>query len=223
MQDALLRLQDWLDDLRTQDFLTLFEVATAWPFTAGTLSYGTGDPLIPGLTDVPSFTNLSDIHGIGYLDAQNNTTLLPLLGDDAYIRLPNKLVTAAQPSYWYFRGAPGSGVTGYRARLFPWPVPTNLTLRAVMFYSQPVGNMTLTTVLDGNANLPPGWRRFLRDGLALELAPEFHVTDPAVIGPLKASADESRANIKRKRRVLRDLAVPEHFSLSGGSNIYTGA
>jgi hypothetical protein len=83
--------------------------------------------------------------------------------------------------------------------------------------------MTLTTVLETAANLPPGWRRFLRDGLALELAPEFHVSDPTLLAALRQSSDESKANIKRKQRKLRVLAVPEYFSLSGGGNIYTGA
>jgi hypothetical protein len=220
MQDALLRLQDWLDDLRTQDFLNLFETILAFPLVAGKQAYEC--PGDTGLTTAPAFSP-SDIHNIGYRDAQGNDYLLGApLTDDAYQLIPNKLVQARTPSYWYVRGGPGVISPGYKAYLYPWPIPNVSGLQGLVSYGQPVGAMTLSTVLDGNANLPAGWRRFLRDGLALELAPEFHVSDQDVLGPLMKSAEESKANIKRKKRPLRDLAVPEWFGLSGGGNIYTG-
>jgi hypothetical protein len=223
LNDALLRLQDWLDDLRTQDFLNLFETGVSWPLVVGKASYEVPGELPATTPPVPSFGNPTEIHSCGYMDATGNQVPLgPVLSDDAYQRIPNKTIGASVISYWYLRGGPGVITPGYRAFLVPWPVPSVGGLRGYIYYSQPVGSMTLSTVLDGNANLPAGWRRFLRDGLAVELAPEFHVSDPEVLGPLRQSAEESKGNIKRKARRLYDLAVPEHFGLSGGGNIYTG-
>jgi hypothetical protein len=222
MNDALLRLQDWLDDLRTQDFLVLFRSGLVFPLTANKGSYEC--PGDVGLTTAPPFSSATEILSISTRDATGSDQLLPaVLSDDAYTALPNKTTPGTRPAYWYFTGGPGVLTPGYSAFLRPWPIPNVGGLSASITFNQPVGAMTLSTVLDGNANLPPGWRRFLRDGLALELAPEFHVNDPAVLGPLKLAADESRANIKRKQRRLRDLEVPAHFSFGGGgSNIYTG-
>jgi hypothetical protein len=223
MQDALLRLQDWLDDLRNQDFLDLWETSLTWPLVAGKASYEVPGEVPVTVPPMQAFVNATDVHNIGYLDATGNQILLgPPLTDDAWAVIPNKTVQARQPSYFYMRGGPGVVTQGYKSFLYPWPIPNASGLTGIVYYAQPVSSMTLATVLDGNANLPPSWRRFLRDGLAVELAPEFHVSDPEVLGPLKLSAEESMRNIKRKSRRLRDLAVPEYFGFSGGGNIYTG-
>lgn len=217
MQDALLRLQDWLDDLRTQDFLGLFETVATWALVPGKVSYE-----CPGDVAAAPFANATEIHGIGYRDAAGIDVMQgPILTNDAWTVIPKK-TQPGLPAYWYMRGGPGVITPGYKAFLYPWPVPNVAGLTGLIYYAQPIGAMTLTTVLDGNANLPPGWRRFLRDGLAVELAPEFHVDDPSVLGPLQKSAEEAMRNIKRRKRPLRDLAVPEWFSLNGGGNIYTG-
>jgi hypothetical protein len=225
INDALLRFQDWLDDLRNQDFLDLFEATVAFTLTAGKTNYEIpGEPTL-NIPNIVPFTNAQEIHNTGYRDALGNDYMLgPPLTDDAWAMIPNKLVQGARPSYFYFHGGP-SGLTpggGYRAFLQPWPVPNTAGLTGLVQFGMAIGTITLSTVLETTLNLPPGWKRFLRDGLALELAPEFHVSDPGVLGPLKLSADESKANIKRKGRRLRDLAVPEHFSMRGGGNIYTG-
>ena len=224
MNDALLRLQDWLDDLRNQDFLDLWETSLSWPLVAGKASYEIPGEVPVTVPPMQAFVNATDIHNIAWRDATGNEVPLgPPLTDDAWAAIPNKLVQARNPSYFYFRGGPGVISPGYKGFLYPWPIPNASGLQGVVYYAQPVSSMTLSTVLDGNANLPPSWRRFLRDGLAIELAPEFHVDDQAVLGPLMKSAEESMRNIKRKSRRLRDLAVPEWFGLSGGGNIYTGS
>jgi hypothetical protein len=226
LQDALLRFQDWLDDLRNQDFLDLWETNTTWPLVPGKARYEFPGEMTVPLNEGPlqAFVNATDIHNIGYIDATGNQVLLgPPLTDDAWAIIPNKTQAARQPSYFYMRGGPGVVKAGYTAFLYPWPIPNVAGLSGIVYYAQPVSSMTLATTLETAANLPPSWRRFLRDGLALELAPEFHVTDPAVLGPLQKSSDESKANIKRKQRRLYDLATPEHFGFAGGGNIYTGS
>jgi hypothetical protein len=213
INDSLLRFNDWLDDLKNEDFLDLFERRVTWPLVPGKASYSMGTG---GGQDVQAdlITSATDIHNIGYVDATGADILLPLISNDAYAAIPQKntIFPGALPQYWFANPDPA-------ATLFPWPIPGAPGLKGLIFLGQLLQEVTVNTVL----TLPPGYRRFLRDGLALELAPEFHVNDPAVLGPLKLGSDEARANIKRKkRRPMQVLVSPVEFGYGGVDNIYSG-
>lgn len=213
INDSLLRLNDWIDDLKNETGLDLFVTSLVWPLVPGQASYTVG----PGLNvPIPYGATTSDISNIGYQNLNISPTyeyqLSPPLSEDAWASIPQKGMTAQFPYYWYYRQ---DGV------LFPWPIPTGTNLKGIVYYSQKLAEVTLTTVV----SWPPGYRRFIRDGLALELCAEFHVADPGIVGPLKESTEDSRAKIKRKGRTPTDLVPSDLIVMFGGDragNIYTG-
>ena len=78
------------------------------------------------------------------------------------------------------------------------------------------------TSLSATISLPPGYRRFLRTGLAKELASAF---DSPLTADLQQAAMESKADIKRANQRLSDLSSGVAGLLFGGSgphyNIYS--
>lgn len=216
VNDALARFNDWVDALKLQDFLIFATNRVTWPIVPGQPSY-----LLGSGGSAPRPTSANAIGNIGYIRTDINPNyeylLSPVLSEDAWAAIPQKDLTAQFPYYFYYNGTFPSGV------LQPWPIPINPSLLGVIYLGQLIDEFGINDPI----LLPPGYRRLLRDGLAVELAPEFHVDDPAVLGPLRASADEAMRDIKRKNRQLRDLMPPAEFTFLDGngrgrSNIYTG-
>lgn len=213
--NALDRFNDWLDDLKNDDLLVWARLRTTWALsTAASYTIGTG-----GTLNIDRPTSPDDIENIGFIDTSVSGTYEYLLGvplsEDAYAAIPQKAFQSVYPAYWYYNPVFPLGL------LRPWPIPTSSTLLGVIYTRLGLSEGTLATVL----SLPPGYRRMLRDGLALELAPEFHQTDPEVLGPLTASYREAKANIKRTNARLVDLTPSDAEALFTGprtSNIYVG-
>jgi hypothetical protein len=207
--DALARLNDWIDDLKTQDFTLWARTRTTWALTPGVGTYAIG---VGAAINVARPTNPDALENVGYLDAGGNERLLPTpLTEDAWAAIPFKTQLGTFPQYVYYNPTVPTGT------LAIWPVPS-APLTGVVYSGLGLDEVTINQTLI----VPPGYRRFLRDGLALELAAEFHVSDPGVIGPLQQSAQDAMRNIKRKNRRLYDLAAPAEFGGYSGGNIYTG-
>ena len=98
-------------------------------------------------------------------------------------------------------------------------MPTSSTLQGALYAPVAVTELALSDTL----SLPPGYRRFMRDTLAVELSPEYQV-EPAQA--LVMSAIESKADIKRANIRLMDLSVDAMWKPRHGQyNIFsdTGA
>ncbi|NCV71604.1 MAG: hypothetical protein EBW55_13090, partial [Betaproteobacteria bacterium] len=77
-----------------------------------------------------------------------------------------KTLQATYPGAWYYNPTFPTGT------LTCWPVPTSSTLQGVLYTPTPVAEFSALTDV---VSLPPGYRRFLRTNLAVELAPTFQV------------------------------------------------
>ncbi len=193
---ALDRVNDWLDALATEG-LTLFgRTRTTWALTAGVSSYtvGTGQTVNVARPGGPEA-----IEAVGYQDTSQSPVTEYLLGrpltEDAYAAIAQKAFQSTYPTAWYYRPGATTGT------LLAWPVPTSSTLQGVLYTATPLAEFAgLTDTLA----LPPGYRRFIRTNLAVELAPTFAVQPPPVVLELAVA---SKAAVKRANLRTADLSM----------------
>ena len=100
-----------------------------------------------------------------------------------------------------------------------WPTPTATGLQGAIYYPEQINRFN---TVDDTIALPPGYNRFMRDNLAVELFPEFR-EGQQMDQMLMMSAVESKANIKRINYRLSDMSCdPELLWGRSAYSIYTG-
>jgi hypothetical protein len=210
---ALSRVNDWIDGLATQNLTVYTNARTTWTITSGKTSYtvGTGGDVSCTRPIAPT-----DILNIGYQDTSVSPVQEYLLGrpltEDGYAALTPKSLTATYPQYWYYNPTFASSL----GTLTPWPVPTSSTLQGVIYTPVPV---TEFTGLTDTILLPPGYRRYYRTSLALELAPSFSV----VPSPgLQQIANEAATEVKRSNQRLMDLSLDRVTWIGGDIGLSLG-
>jgi hypothetical protein len=203
MDDAFARFNDLIDSVCGNDELLIYTISrTTWTIssTKGTLAspYTVGSG---GDININRPTFLPD-GAVRYQDTSVTPTLeypLTPLTDDAWRLLPQKNLTSPLPTSYYYNPTFAAGL----GSLYLWLVPTQTTLQGVMYYPAQV---TRFNSISDTIALPPGYNRFLRDNLAVELASEFRENVP-VDPTLMASAAQSKAIVKRKNHRLSDLSI----------------
>jgi hypothetical protein len=207
---ALSRVNDWIDGLATQG-LTVFtaNTRTTWTLVSGTTSYTVGTT---GTIACSRPVSPSDIVNIGYEDTSVSPAEEYLLGrpltQNQYAALTPKSQTATYPQCYYYDPTFASSL----GTLTPWPVPTASNLLGVIYTPTPV---TEFSALTDTILLPPGYRRFYRTSLALELAPSFSVIPSDT---LRSIARDAETNVKRSNVRLSDLSLSDVGWIGGESN-----
>ncbi len=212
---ALARLNDWINSLATENLSIYTITRTTWTLSQAT-SYTIGSG---GTINVARPTGPMAISNIGFQDTSVSPTmeynLGPVLTEDAYAAIAQKGLTSVYPQNWYYNPTFASGL----GVLIPYPIPTSTTLQGVIYTQTPVAEFA--SVSDTIA-LPPGYRRFLRLGLAKELASAF---DAGLTPELQLSALEAKSDVKRANMRLSDLSSGVAGILFGGAgphyNIYS--
>ena len=156
---ALSRLNDWINSLATEDLSVYTTSRKTWTLsTAASYTIGIG-----GTVDVALPTGPMAISNIGFQDTGVNPvmeyTLGPVLTEDGYAAIAQKALTSVYPQNWYYNPTYTAGL----GVLIPYPIPTSTTLEGVIYVQTPVAEFT---ALSDTIALPPGYRRFLRLGLA---------------------------------------------------------
>jgi|TARA_R110000824_G_scaffold49264_1_gene138281 hypothetical protein len=211
---ALSRANDWIDGLATQG-LTVYtdNTRTTWTIVSGTTSYTVGTT---GTVACSRPTSPDRIVNIGYQDTSVSPTQEYLLGrpltNDAYASLTPKSLTATYPQYWYYEPT----FTSSLGTLSPWPVPTGSGLEGVIYTPTPV---TEFSALTDTILLPPGYRRFYRTSLAMELAPSFSV-EPSP--SLQRLANDAEVDVKRSNSRTSDLSLGDVAWISGNAGTSLG-
>jgi hypothetical protein len=207
---ALVRVNDWIDGLATQGLTVYTSTRTTWSLVSGTSSYTVG---LTGTIACSRPVSPSDILNIGYEDTSVSPAQEYLLGrpltQDQYAALTPKTQTATYPEYYYYNPTFGSSL----GTLSPWPVTTGGSLLGVIYTPTPV---TEFSALTDTVLLPPGYRRFYRSSLALELAPSFSVVPSQA---LQAIASDAQANVKRSNLRLADLSLQDVSWVGGMSDV----
>lgn len=211
LADAFLRLQDWMSGLQLEGLSIPFTQRTT--FTISSTKGILGTPYTVGTGgDVnvirPSLPNAITVR---YQDTSVSSTqerpLLPLT-DDAWMVIPQKNLTSPLPTYYYYQPTYASNF----GSLYLWLVPTNSSLQGVLYAPAqlPVFGATSDVIV-----LPPGYQRFIRDNLAIELWAEWRESDP-VDPTLSASARTSKDRIKAANLRLSDLSIDTALTHGNG-------
>lgn len=208
--DALIRLNDLIDGWGTERLSMYTSSRTTWTITSGTAAYsiGTGSTV--------NRVRPVYVDSIRFIDTSQDPDLempLSLLTVEGYAAIPQKALTSTYPTCVYYNLTYPTGTITF------WMVPTSTTLQGVIYAPVAVTELALADTI----SLPPGYRRFLRDALAVELAPEYAV-QPAP--SLLQSAIDAKADVKRANIRLLDLSVDAMWKPRHGQyNIYsdTGA
>lgn len=213
--DAMAILNDYVADVLTNDRLAIFSITrTTFSMTNGTADYTVG---IGGTINIPRPVTMNmqgcNVQFIDTSSSQPNTeiSLWPLT-DDTYQAIAQKGVSGTYPTSWYFNPT----FTPYATLTF-WPVPNVSTLVGVLYSPAAVQEFSALTQIIA---LPPGYRRFLRDNLAVELATEYTIVPSQT---LLTSARESKAGVLATNTRIQDLGVDLALvPMRWKSNIYLG-
>jgi hypothetical protein len=203
MDDAFARFNDLIDSICGNDALLIYTITRAtWTITSakGTTAnpYTVGNG---GDININRPTFLPD-GAVRYQNTAVTPTLeypLTSLTDDAWRLIPQKDLTGTLPTSAYYNPTFAGGL----GSLYLWLVPTQSNLQGVIYYPAQV---TRFNSLSDTIALPPGYNRFLRDNLAVELAAEFRENIP-VDPTLLQSAAQSKALLKRKNERMSDLSI----------------
>jgi hypothetical protein len=206
---GLARLNDWIDALALEP-LTVTRIArTTWTLTtASSYTVGTGADV-----DVVRPVSATRIQSVGTVDTSTTPeteVVAPPLGETGYQRLTGKDATGT-PRRWYYEPTLPTGT------LRPYPISDGSGPETGVLYSEvPIGEFTgLTQTL----TLPPGYRRFFRTNLALEVA---DLMDAQPSADLRRRAMESKAWVKRANIRPRDLSFGADVTSRVSDDIYTG-
>lgn len=197
LNDGLSTFNDFVDALATERLTLWSETRTTFPIVANTQDYLVGDGQAVDVARPVFVQQLGDVSPVRLLDTSVTPSFerpLAPMTDQSWRSLPQKSMTAERPYAAYYNPTFPYGT------LSLYPVPTGSNLQGVLYAPAAQGQFALgDTIL-----LPPGYRRFLRDGLAVELCPEF---DMAVPSALAASAAEAKTNLQRANIRLMDLPI----------------
>jgi hypothetical protein len=205
LETGRLRLNDLVDSWATERLAIYTISRTTFSLVNGQQTYtvGTGGDVNVAR---PVF-----IERVGLVDTSTTPATETSLGDPMtdweYQSIPQKTLSGTYPNRVYYN--PTYPSTGYGTLTF-FPIPTAASLQGVLYAPAAVAEFAaLTTPI----YVPPGYRRALRDNLALELSADF---DAPVSPGLVQSATESKANLKRINVRLVDLATPGVPGVRGG-------
>jgi hypothetical protein len=196
---GLSRLNDWIDDLKNDSLFVHTIRRTEWTLTSAA-SYTIGDGAD---IDVQRPISPTDINCIGYFDTSLSTPYqdfpVSLFTDNWYETIPQKALTSTYPQGFYYDATFGN--SGFGA-IIPWPVPTSVSLQGFI-YTKIVADEF--TSLYSTIMLPPGYRRFFRSNLSIELASAFGLPVPPQVA---RAAQQGGMKIKRKNVRAADMSLP---------------
>jgi hypothetical protein len=199
---ALAALNDLIDQWATEGLMLPWVTRTEKVLAANDGQYTVGSG---GDINIARPVHINDIRLL--LTDPTPDFELPLirLTDEAYAAIPEKALTAPQPTAWYYNPTFSSGL----ATLDFWPIPTLSTLKAVLYVPTAV---TSFSALSTTVSLPPAWARMLRKNLARELAPSYKIQpEPELI----RQASESLSAVKRSNVRMSDLSMPAGMVIGG--------
>lgn len=209
----------WMDSMANERLMipyvgrTAFTITTAKGTPTNPYTVGTGGDISLAK---PVFMD----DGLNFYDTSVspiNEIPINLLTQSAYQGLVQKTQTGTYPIYGHYNATYASGL----GSLFLNPIPTSSTLIGVLYSPAAVQQFTS---LSQTLVLPPGYKFFMQENLAVFFASTFRENLP-VDPELKESARATKRNIKAINVPMTDLSIDAGALLPGRgyrSNIYTG-
>jgi hypothetical protein len=193
LSDGLTALNDMIDSWSNENFLVFAKTIEFFPLTPGQASFtiGTGgdfDTIRPMKIETAT------------LQVQQTPLLelpMKIINKDEFAAIRVKSTESPIPVWLYDDGS------FPLKNLYLWPVPMVANKLGLYSWKQ----LSEFSSLNDEIDLPPGYNKALRYGLALEIAPEYgKPLDPTIVTQFK----DSRSNIKRMN------IKPEYLSCDAG-------
>ena len=195
--DCLVALNDLLASWANESLMLFQVVQDQIVLTPGKKDYTIGE----GAYDINAVRPVEIIQAFVRLNGADYP--VDVVSRDMYQRIVLKSTSTNIPTFLYY----DTGFPASTLRL--WAVPSQANTLFIDSQKPLTSFSTLATAV----SLPPGYERALRLNLAVELMPEFQVSNPR----LDAMAREAKGGIKRVnyRPVLADLGVAtkRHYSI----------
>jgi hypothetical protein len=184
--DALDRLNDWIDSLAAERLTVAVVLRTLKLLGAGIPSYTIGlggDIDIVRPTHIEAANLIQDVNAAVPFEKP-----LDVWTDQRWQGCRQKTLTSTYPTAVYYDHDWRGGL----ARLYLWPIPTDCGLTQLVIYT-PVALREFAT-LDTDYTFPPAYRRFLRTNFGAEIASEY---GKQLSNDQVAAARQSKAQVKR--------------------------
>lgn len=184
--DALNRLNDWIDALAAERLTMYFVQRSTKLLGNGIQSYSIGlggDFNIPRPTHIEAANLILDTHAATPFEKP-----LHIWTDQRWQGCRQKTVASTYPTAIYYDHNWTDGL----GRIYVWPIPTDCGLTELVIYT-PVALREFDT-LDTDYTFPPGYRRFIRTNFAGEIASEYGKT---LTADQQMAARQSKAQVKR--------------------------
>jgi hypothetical protein len=201
--DALLVLNEMLGNWSTENLTLFTQPREEFPLVAGTQSYTFG------LTGNFNSARPLEVE-MAFIKSGNTEYVLQVLTARQWAEISDKSTQSSSPTKIFV------DMASPLATIHVWPVPSEV--KTLVLHSKKA--LTKFTSVGANVeDLPPGYAKAMRYGLALELAPEYGTQpDTAIV----IQANQSKANIKRMN--IKPVYLGVDSALLGGkkANIFTG-
>ena len=194
--DALARLNDWIDGLALERLSIFYVLRTLKLLANDTASYtiGTGGDInIVRPTHIEAAGLVQDVNADPPFERP-----LEVWTDQRWQGCRQKDLRSTYPQAVYYdhnwvdATASGNGL----ATLYVWPIPYDCATTQLVLYT-PVALQEFAT-LDTDYTFPPGYRRFIRTNFAAEIASEYgkQLTADQTMAARHAKAQIKRGNIR---------------------------
>lgn len=203
------RLNMLIDGWANEELLIFTVTRTTWPITSGTADYAVGTGQI---INIPRPVSPQMIDRVNFYDSSItpiNELPLNLVNDQYWEGLGMKSLTSPYPVHARYNPTYPTGL------LSLWMVPTNTTLRGVIYTPTRISSFAAVT---DTVSLPPGYERFMVKNLAVDIAPAFG----AVVTPdmmLAARESKSMLMTSNHRIIYQNL---DSATLQFGSRMRSG-
>lgn len=214
--DAFVILNVWLDALSAERLMIPFILRTLW-----TISSTKGTPTNPYTVGAGGDINVAKPIYVDHVNYLNNAVSpsveLPLtpLTADAYSGIPIKTQTSTLPASAYYQPTYAAGL----GSLYLFPVPSQSSLQGVLYAPSAVAQFS---AVSDAVIVPPGYTKFLVDGLAIELGSMLRENlpiDPVLIAGVRSL----KSTLKTVNTPQLDMSFdPAVAGVGARSNIYTG-
>lgn len=197
LADGIIALNDLIELMNLQPLMQPAKLQLTQVLTPsdGTYTFGTGG----NNTTRPVRINHAFIR-----DTSVNDIPVAIIGSEQYAYITTKTDTASYPCYLYYRDSYPLGVVNL------YPVPSV----AYTLYLEVQANLSTYSSGSEDITLPPGYKKYMRNQLAIDISPEYKEASQAVY---KAAAD-AEAWIKRMNNIDKPtMSNPARRAVGGYS------
>ena len=161
---ALNRLNGLIDQWALERLTIYVITRTTHTIVASTATYSIGASGDIAIARPPSAEAIEHINLVETADDPDTETSLKVLTEDEYAGWMHKAETDVAPTHWYYSPTWPNGT------LYLLPIPTTSTLQITLYVPTALSEAAASTT---TFTLPPGYERFMRTNLALELSSAF--------------------------------------------------